>query len=150
MEISYVAFAVLHLAQFALAITVCGLYGVDLSRARAEGKYADSRWVFAVVVAGLSAVTAVAYLHPRVPRSLYLSAWNLLLFIFWVIVFGIFGRMYIHEDAEGNADIERMRSAVWVDLANMLFWLVATLAFFFYWLRHRRTRSMFTSRARVA
>ena len=42
---SYLAFSVVHFLQFCLAITVCGLYGVDLSRASKAGKYQDSRWV---------------------------------------------------------------------------------------------------------
>ena len=38
---SYVAFSVLHFVLFVLALTVCGLYGVDLQRAAV----ADSKWV---------------------------------------------------------------------------------------------------------
>jgi hypothetical protein len=45
MTASYLAFSVVHFLQFALAITVCGLYGVDLSRAGKAGKYQDSKWV---------------------------------------------------------------------------------------------------------
>lgn len=45
MTASYLAFSVVHFIQFALAITVCGLYGVDLNRASREGKYQDSKWV---------------------------------------------------------------------------------------------------------
>jgi hypothetical protein len=42
---SYAAFGVLHLFQFVLAITVCGLYGVDLGRAAKAGVPADGKWV---------------------------------------------------------------------------------------------------------
>lgn len=45
MTVAYLAFSVVHFVQFALAITVCGLYGVDLSRAAKAGKYQDSKWV---------------------------------------------------------------------------------------------------------
>ena len=45
MALSYIAFSVLHFFQFVLAITVCALYGVDLSRARSQGKYTDGKWV---------------------------------------------------------------------------------------------------------
>lgn len=31
--------------QFTLAVTVCALYGVDLSNARQQGKYMDGKWV---------------------------------------------------------------------------------------------------------
>lgn len=45
MAASYLAFSVLHFFQFVLAITVCGLYAVDLNHARAEGSYVDGKWV---------------------------------------------------------------------------------------------------------
>jgi hypothetical protein len=41
----YILFSVLRFFQFVLAITVCGLYGVDLHAASAQGKYQDSKWV---------------------------------------------------------------------------------------------------------
>ena len=45
MAFSYLAFSVLHFFQFVLAVTVCGLYGVDLNRAHQRGKYTDGKWV---------------------------------------------------------------------------------------------------------
>ncbi len=42
---SYFAFSGLHLVCFALALTVCGLYGQDLNNAHHLHKYADSKWV---------------------------------------------------------------------------------------------------------
>ena len=57
--------------------------------------------------------------------------------------------MYIKEDAEGDKNIERMKSAVWVDLANALLWLIAAVAAFGYWWKHRDNKSRFTGRARV-
>lgn len=45
MAASYLAFSVLHFFQFVLAVTVCGLYAVDLNRARSEGSYTDGKWV---------------------------------------------------------------------------------------------------------
>jgi hypothetical protein len=57
--------------------------------------------------------------------------------------------MYINEDPEGDGRIERMRSAVWVDLANMLLWLIAALSMAGYWWKTRNTRTRFTGRAHV-
>lgn len=57
--------------------------------------------------------------------------------------------MYIDQDADGNDDIQRMKNAVWVVLANAILWLVGTLANFIYWWGHRERRSRFTSRAKV-
>lgn len=55
---------VLRFFQFVLAITVAGLYGVDLHRARQMDAYTDGKWVYAEVVAGLSAVTVLIYAVP--------------------------------------------------------------------------------------
>jgi hypothetical protein len=41
----YIFMSVLRFVQFVLAITVCGLYGVDLHNAAVAGVYADSKWV---------------------------------------------------------------------------------------------------------
>jgi hypothetical protein len=50
--------------QFVLALTVAGLYGVDLQAAAKAHVYADSKWVYAEVVAGISCVTALVYMIP--------------------------------------------------------------------------------------
>lgn len=57
--------------------------------------------------------------------------------------------MYIKEDAEGDGDIQRMKNAVWVDLANALLWLISALASAAYWWTHRERRTRFTGRAKV-
>lgn len=45
--------------------------------------------------------------------------------VLWVAVFGIFGRLYINMDVEDDADVQRMKNAVWVNLVNMLLWFVS-------------------------
>ncbi len=72
-----------------------------------------------------------------------------MLFVLWITLLGLFGNMYIHENPEGNADIQRMKNAVWVDLASALLWLVGTLAALGYWWGHRERRSRFKGRAKV-
>ncbi|KHE81526.1 hypothetical protein GE21DRAFT_1289551 [Neurospora crassa] len=146
---SYLFFSTLHFLAFALALTVCGLYGVELDRARKADKYADSKWVFAVVVGGLSALTSILFCVPFILRFAFKWVWDFVLFILWVAVFGVFADMYIHEKPEGNNDIRRMKHAVWVDLVNMLLWLVIAVSALAYWFKHRETRSLFTSRAIV-
>ncbi|KAK7432866.1 hypothetical protein QQZ08_000729 [Neonectria magnoliae] len=149
--VSYVLFSVLHLFCFALALATCGLYGTDLHHASQQGKYSDSKWVYAVVVGALSAVTCVLYFIPFVLRvaGVFAAIWNTILFVMWIALFGIFGKMYINENFEGDNGIKRMKNAVWVDLASALLWLIAALASFGYWWRHRDTRSRFTGRAHV-
>lgn len=84
---------------------------------------------------------------PFIIRFAAVSVWSLILFILWIALFGIFGKMYIHEDAEGNGDITRMKNAVWVDLAAALLWLIGTIATSAYWWTHRERNTRFTGRA---
>ncbi|KAF4470334.1 membrane-associating domain-containing [Fusarium albosuccineum] len=178
LAVSYVLFSTLHLFCFALALTTCGLYGTDIHHANQAHKYSDSKWVYAVVVGSISAVTCVLYFIPFVLRiaGVVAAVWNLILFILWIALFGVFGKvwlsadcrrsmpaldesladlnvthvqMYINEDAEGDSGVQRMKNAVWVDLASALLWFIATLAAFGYWWKHRDTRSRFTGRAHV-
>jgi hypothetical protein len=76
--LSYIFFSVVHIVGFALALTVCGLYGKDLSRANEQDKYADSKWVSAAVRrAKLSGLLQFATLDRRliwdIHRSMRLS-----------------------------------------------------------------------------
>lgn len=49
--------------------------------------------MYAEVVAGLSAFTAVLYLIPCVGRVPLVFLWDTLLFFLWVVLFGIFGKV---------------------------------------------------------
>jgi hypothetical protein len=84
--LSFLLFSLLHFVQFVLAVTVCALYGIDLDRARRAGHPADGHWVYAEVV-------GVLYLIPAILRFALVWAWNLVLFILWIALFGIFGRV---------------------------------------------------------
>ncbi|KAL6361207.1 hypothetical protein LRP88_04670 [Fusarium phalaenopsidis] len=151
LAVSYVLFSALHLCCFALALTTCGLYGTDLHHANQQHKYSDSKWIYAVVVGSISAVTCVVYFVPFILRiaGVVVAIWDFILFILWIALFGVFGKMYINEDAEGDSDVQRMKNAVWVDLTSALLWFIATLAALGYWWKHRDTRSRFTGRAHV-
>ncbi|MBE3047671.1 hypothetical protein IMZ48_35190, partial [Candidatus Bathyarchaeota archaeon] len=87
LSVSYLLFSALHLSLLILAAITAGLYGVDL---RAGGA-SDGNWVFAVVVACLSALSAVLFLIPFVLRFMAVWVWDLVLFILWIAVFGVFG-----------------------------------------------------------
>ncbi|KAI1349668.1 hypothetical protein F5Y01DRAFT_288232 [Xylaria sp. FL0043] len=149
MATSYLLFAILHFFQFVLAITVIGLYGTDIDRAHKKGAYTDGKWVYAIVVASLSAVTAIFYLIPFFLRFAAVPIWSFILFVLWIALFGLFGSMYIHENPEGNGDIQRMKNAVWVDLVNALLWLIGTGAGAIYWWLHRERHTRFTGRAKL-
>jgi len=70
---------VLRFFQFVLAITVIGLYAVDLHHADKVGAYTDSKWVFAVIVGVLSAVTVLVYGLPFL-KSYWAFGWD------WVLL----------------------------------------------------------------
>jgi hypothetical protein len=104
--------------------------------------------VYAEVTASISAVTAALYLIPFVSRIPFLFAWDLILFILWIAVFGIFGKMYIGTRAD-DYGIQRMKNAVWVDLVNALLWLISACGMLVYWVKHRNNKTRFTGRATV-
>lgn len=68
----------LRVIQMIIALVIAGIYGQDLREAHSAGEPADSRWVFAEVVAGLSTITAIVYLVPMV-RSVKFFAWDAVL-----------------------------------------------------------------------
>jgi len=150
MTLSYIAHSIFRFIQIILALAVCGLYGVDLNKANKEHKYTDGKWAFAEVTASLSAVTALLYLIPFICRIPLLFIWATILFILWVAVFGIFGNLYIKANAQGDSGILRMKHAVWIDLVNMLLWLISAIGMAIFWVKHRGSgRTKWTGRARV-
>lgn len=57
---------------------------------------------------------------------------------------------FLHANPHGNGAVQRMKNAIWVDLAGALLWLIATIATLVYWTRHRDLGvTRFTGRARV-
>jgi hypothetical protein len=159
MAASTIGHSVYRFIQLILALAVVGLYAPDLNKANKQGKYSDGKWVssspphlspisitniifllqvYAVVTASLSSVTALVYMIPFIFKIPFLFVWDTILFILWIALFGLFGNMYIKEDAEGNAGIKRMKNAVWVDLVNALLWLISAIGMFVVWWRHNR------------
>jgi hypothetical protein len=105
--------------------------------------------IFAVVVGAIAALTAILYMIPFILRFAAVTIWSVIVLILWIAVFGLFGNMYIRENPEGNSGIQRMKNAVWVDLANLLLWLIGTIASGAYWWSHRERNSRFTGRAKL-
>jgi hypothetical protein len=100
----------------------------------------------------LSAITALVYaVLPLIISSFttaILFAWDAILFILWIAVFGLFGSMYINQDPRGDGGISRMKNAVWIDLINMLLWLVsAIVGGIGFWRWRKGNRSLHTGRA---
>ncbi|TEY50799.1 hypothetical protein BOTCAL_0271g00020 [Botryotinia calthae] len=126
--------------QFVLALTVIGLYGTDLAKANKQHKYSDGKWVYAVITGTLSALTSLLHLVPLFNLIPVLFLWDAVIFILWIALFGLFGNMYIDEKAEGDAGVQRMKNAVWVDLVNALLWAGSVAGMVLFWSREKRTR----------
>ena len=128
---------VFRILQFIFAMAVAIIYGVELQRrSQDEDQPSIEKWMFAEVVAGMSAVTTILYAIPG--ENLYCFPWDwLLLFvsqipfahshslifysILWTAIFGSFGSFFMYSGPTV------MRSAVWVDFVNMLFWFITAV-----------------------
>ncbi|OLN97679.1 hypothetical protein CCHL11_09159 [Colletotrichum chlorophyti] len=127
--------------QFLFAIIACGFYGnrVDADRKADDGF--SPEWIFAITVAGASAVTAVLFVAatplsaiPYVGSKMKLFktyrafAWDLVLFVAWIVVFGIFAGIFLKRDSDDSykgSSTSLMKVAVWIDLVNAIFWFVS-------------------------
>ncbi|KAJ4295058.1 hypothetical protein N0V90_007066 [Kalmusia sp. IMI 367209] len=127
---------VMRFFQLILGIVVIGLYAQDLRRAHSKGVKYDSKWMYATIVGTFASFWAIVCMLPLV-KAWFLFGIDFIMFILYVAAFGIFGKMYIKEDPEGNGGIQRMKNAVWVLLTNMLLWFVTAtygaVVFWKYW-----------------
>ncbi|EXJ66113.1 uncharacterized protein A1O5_10728 [Cladophialophora psammophila CBS 110553] len=123
-------------AQLIVALVVIGMYAVDLNTANKEDKYADSKWVFAVTVGSLAAVTALIFslasIFFQYRTVALLFAWDWVLTILFATLSGIFGSMYIGEKVEYESGVHRMKVAVGFDFTGLILWCV-TAAFGTWW-----------------
>ena len=107
--------------------------------------------VFATVVGSLSAVTSLIFMIIPLLFSYttvaILFAWDLILVSLWCAVFGLFGSMYMHEKAEMDPGVQRMKDAVWIDLACFALWLITSVHGAIGFFRGRKNRSLHTGRA---
>ncbi|GAP85784.1 putative uracil phosphoribosyltransferase protein [Rosellinia necatrix] len=116
--------------QLIFALVVVGLYGSRVSSDHRHERTQAVQWVFALVVAALSAVTAIVFAVPQpFVRTARLFAWDFVLFVLWIAAFGTFAVIFLRipdDDAHKwyeNTRVSVMRHAVWIDLVNALFWL---------------------------
>lgn len=70
--------------------------------------------------------------------------------ILWTALFGLFGSIYIPaHPTPKQAGQWRMKHAVWVDLVNMLLWLITAVYSSLVFWRHRGGRTLHTGRGKV-
>ncbi|KAJ5146118.1 uncharacterized protein N7515_000682 [Penicillium bovifimosum] len=155
---AFMALSALRFLQFVFGLTVIGLYGRDVHHDHAHADTWHAKWVYALIVAFLATVTAAVHLIvPFVMRKAKANAatgpglllpqfvWETVVTVLWLVLFGIFGKMYIGvhggKGSEGLGDgekITRMRHAVWVDVINLAFWVVSGAWVLVRWLKSRR------------
>jgi hypothetical protein len=136
----------LRLFQVVMAITVIGLYAQDLVRAKKAHVYYDAKWMYATIIGTLSTLWAVACMTPWV-KAWFLFILDYLMFLLYLVAFGIFGKMYINEDPEGNKGIIRMKHAVWILLVNLLLWFITATWGAVVFMRGRKARTTHTGQA---
>ncbi|KAI5843434.1 hypothetical protein DFP73DRAFT_552084 [Morchella snyderi] len=146
------AHTALRALQLIVALVITGIYGRDLHRASQAHEPPDSRWIYAMVVAALAVLAALAFLALAVFRSGGVHRlWPVdgLLFFLWMVLFAVFGNMYLGEDCEGSGACRRMKTGVWFELVGMLLWLGSFGGGVFLFWRERHSRSIFTGRGAV-
>ncbi|KAK5091980.1 hypothetical protein LTR70_006135 [Exophiala xenobiotica] len=101
--------------QIIMACVVIGYYASDLNAARKVHKYADSKWVFAVVVGCMAAVTALIFavisIFSQYRTIAMLFAWEWILVILWAAMTGLFESMYDKEKVEMQPGVRAMKTA---------------------------------------
>ncbi|KAK7420748.1 hypothetical protein QQX98_002552 [Neonectria punicea] len=127
--------------QFIFALIACGFYGhrVDQDREREDGF--SPEWYLALIVAGASAITSLVFVAAtpigaipyvgskiKITKTYRAFVWDLILFISWIVVFGIFAGIFLHRDSEDKykgSTTGPMKVAVWVDLVSSLLWFAS-------------------------
>jgi hypothetical protein len=142
----------LRTLQFILALTVIGLYGHDI---QPTADTSDPRWVYAVVVGFLSALTAFVYvvcdlvvlrnrpLRSRPGARFGGMVWEAVLVVNWLVVFGIFAGVFLDgnegKEGDGNGNGHgRMWNAVFVDLVVLVLFAGSCAWVGGRWWRNRR------------
>ena len=68
--------------------------------------------MYAIVVACISAVTTLLYLVPFVLRFMLVWVWDLVLFVLWIALFGVFGKVCFMFPPGGEGLAGRKRAVV--------------------------------------
>lgn len=135
---------VIRFFQFIMGIVIIGLYAQDLVKAQKAGVGRDPKWMFATLTGAIASIWALL--------TVWLKSWffflgDFLVFLLYLVNFGMFGKMYINEDPEGNKGIVRMKRAVWIHLTNMFLWLITAIWGASVFVKERRARTTHTGQA---
>ncbi|KAL1591324.1 hypothetical protein SLS60_012107 [Paraconiothyrium brasiliense] len=124
--------------QFLFALIACGFYSYANHK---DGEGIAPEWLFALTICGLSATTAVLFAlatplgaipcigsRIKLCRTYRAFAWDLVLFVCWLVTFALFAGIFLHRDNDEvykGAKPAPMKIAVWIDFANVLLWLAS-------------------------
>ncbi|KAI5460222.1 hypothetical protein BGZ63DRAFT_415572 [Mariannaea sp. PMI_226] len=127
--------------QFVFAVIASGFYGHCIDVEHKTSAHISTLWIFAVVLAGASAITAVLFvaLTPlgaipfigsrlRLIKTYRAFAWDLALCISWFVALGVFGGIFLKRpsgETYKSGKTGPMKIAVWVDLVNALLWMAS-------------------------
>lgn len=127
----------LRLLQLIVSISIIAIFGADLNgplkhdRDHPERKSRQwvhdvikSDWSYGVVVAGISLIVSLVYLLPMVKsfRTFFVDG---LLAIWYLILFGIWGRNYIPRDCKADHDCDQLKISAYFALAGWLLWTIS-------------------------
>ncbi|KAL6889994.1 UDP-glucose,sterol transferase [Trichoderma evansii] len=119
----------LRIFQFVLAVITAALYGIDLASWAHTSEKADPNWIYAEVVAALSALTGVAHCFFTI-TSVTWCVWDGVLFLLWLVLAAVFGQIIFLVRGETNQEdfsMRNMKAAFWIDLFSMLLWLATAV-----------------------
>lgn len=123
--------ALFRALQCLFALVVAILYGLDLQKATSKHLEADSRWIYAEFVAGVSMIVCIIHLFFTATSC----GWTVLdgmLSILWLAQFSVFASQFLSDDtplydAKFYTSESRMKAAVWINLISMLLWFATTV-----------------------
>ncbi|KAH7377823.1 hypothetical protein BKA66DRAFT_467291 [Pyrenochaeta sp. MPI-SDFR-AT-0127] len=111
-----------RLLQFAFALASGISYAIELQHRNTSS---TTNFIYAQAVFGITLLTLVVdSITVRYYRFIWTIEW--MLAILWIACFGVFYQTYLKDDVKQdyqNANMGRMRRAVWCDLVNSLLWI---------------------------
>lgn len=121
--------------QFLFGLIIVGIYGVNVGKGEENADNWSAAWYFGLIVAVIACISALflARAAPLSPVSKNFKAhclfgWDLVLFFFWIIVFGVFTQIFhkrSDDDQYKGSDTSEEKAAAWLDLFNALLWLTS-------------------------
>lgn len=111
------------------AVISAALYAPDLAAWTRTNTTADSRWIYAEVVATLAVISSLAQFWLK-RFSAVTALWSGVIFLLWLVTVAVLGQVAFQgEVVEGGYSLARLKAAVVIDVVNMAIWLVSAVEF---------------------